>query len=233
MAILYLIATPIGNIEDISLRALRIFRNIQYLACEDTRITRKIFSKYNIPLPSLFFSYHEHNELQAGNKIIQLLKDDNDVALCSDCGCPLISDPGYKLVSQVLEMDYKVEVIPGPCAIETALLSSGMPTSSFTFLGFTPPKSGKRQNFFLKEVDSTHTLVFYESPYRVSKFLNDAKEVFGNRLIAVCIELTKKFQSIHKGWLYDIADEFANKKIKGEVVIIIAGNNVKFAHNIE
>ncbi len=120
MAILYLIATPIGNIEDISLRALRIFRNIQYLACEDTRITRKIFSKYNIPLPSLLFSYHEHNELQAGNKIIQLLKNDNDVALCSDCGCPLISDPGYKLVSQVLEMDYKVEVIPGPCAIETA-----------------------------------------------------------------------------------------------------------------
>ncbi len=108
-----------------------------------------------------------------------------------------------------------------------------MPTSSFTFLGFAPPKSGKRQNFFLKEIDSTHTLVFYESPYRVSKFLNDAKEVYGNRLIAVCIELTKKFQSIHKGWLYDIADEFINKKIKGEVVIIIAGNNVKFARNSE
>lgn len=228
MPTLYIIATPIGNIEDISLRALRIFKEINNLACEDTRITRKLFSKYEIPLPQNMFSYHEHNEAHSGNKILSLLSKDQDVALCSDCGCPLISDPGYRLVSEALDNNYKVEVIPGPCAIETALMSSGMPTSSFTFLGFAPPKSGKRQNAFLKEVDSPHTLIYYESPYRVSKFLRDAKEIFGNRLVAVCLELTKKFQSVHKGWLYDINEEFIDKKVKGEIVILIAGNNPKF-----
>lgn len=228
MPTLYIIATPIGNIEDISLRALRIFAEIDNLACEDTRISRKLFQKYEIELPRNMFSYHEHNEAHAGNKILSLLRDNQDVGLCSDCGCPLISDPGYKLVSDALENDFIVEVIPGPCAIETALMNSGMPTSSFTFLGFAPPKSGKRKNAFLKEVESPHTLVYYESPYRVSKFLIDAKEVFGNRLISVCLELTKKFQSVHKGWLFDINEEFLDRKVKGEIVIIIAGNNPKF-----
>ena len=231
MPTLYIIATPLGNIEDISLRALRIFKEIDNLACEDTRITKKLFAKYAIPFPKNMFSYHEHNELYSGEKIINLLKNNINVALCSDCGCPLISDPGYKIVSDVLNMNYQVEVIPGPCAIETALMSSGMPTASFTFLGFAPPKSGKRKNSFLKEIDSPHTLVYYESPYRLSKFLNDAKEVFGNRLVAVCIELTKKFQSIHKGWLYEICEKFQNTSVKGEIVIIIAGNNHKFIKN--
>ncbi len=228
MPTLYIIATPIGNIEDISLRALRIFKEIDHLACEDTRITRKLFSKYDIILPKNMFSYHEHNEQHAGNKIISLLQNNIDVALCSDCGCPLISDPGYRIVSEVLELEFQVEVIPGPCAIETALMSSGMPTSSFTFLGFAPPKSGKRINSFIKEANSPHTLIYYESPHRIGKFLTDAKEIYGNRIIAVCIELTKKFQSIHKGWLFDICDEFQNKKIKGEIVVVISGNNPKF-----
>ncbi len=228
MSTLYIIATPLGNIEDISLRALRILREITALACEDTRITKKLFSKYEIPFPQEMFSYHEHNEKPAGKRILQLLDNNINVGLCSDCGCPLISDPGYKIVADALDSGFNVEVIPGPCAIETALMSSGMPTSSFTFLGFAPPKSGKRKNFFLKEIASEHTLIFYESPYRIDKFLNDAKEIFQNRLTAVCIELTKKFQSIHKGWLYDICDEFQNKKVKGEIVVIIAGNNSKF-----
>ena len=158
MPTLYIIATPIGNIEDISLRALRIFKEIDNLACEDTRISRKLFLSMKYHLPKNMFSYHEHNEQYAGNKIISLLKNNIDVALCSDCGCPLISDPGYKIVSEVLDLEFKIEVIPGPCAIETALMSSGMPTSSFTFLGFAPPKSGKRKNSFIKELNSPHNL---------------------------------------------------------------------------
>lgn len=156
------------------------------------------------------------------------LENNIDVGICSDGGCPGISDPGYRIINEAFESGYTIEVIPGPCAVETALLASGMPTSSYTFLGFTPPKSGKRQNFLTAEKESPHTMVIYESPYRVGKLLADAREVLENRLCAVCIELTKKFQKVHRGWLYDLADEFADRKVKGEVVVVIAGNNKKF-----
>ncbi len=233
MSILYVIATPIGNSEDISLRTMRLFAELSVLACEDTRVTRKLFQKYSIELPDTMFSYHEHNENQAGGKIIHLLNSGIDVGVCSDGGCPAISDPGYRIINQAFEEGHHIEVIPGPCAVETALMASGMPTSSYTFLGFTPPKSGKRQNFLSTEKESPHTLIIYESPYRVGKLLADAREVFENRLTAVCIELTKKFQKVHRGWLYDLADEFKDKKIKGEVVVVIAGSNKKFIHNAE
>lgn len=228
MPTLYVIATPLGNMEDISLRALRTLRELPALACEDTRVTAKIFQRYEIPHPQSMFSYHEHNEEQAGRRIIQILQGGADVGLCSDGGCPAISDPGYRIINEALEQGFTVEVIPGPCAVETAIMSSGMPSSSFTFLGFLPPKSGKRQNHLAKEKDAPHTLVIYESPYRVDKLLADAHVVLGDRLAAVCVELTKKFQSVHRGWLPELAAKFAKTTVKGEIVVVIAGNNSKF-----
>ncbi len=228
MATLFVIATPIGNMEDISLRALRIFAEVTALACEDTRVTRKIFDRYNLPLPKTMFSYHEHNEQQAGGRIMQLLQSGMDVGLCSDGGCPAISDPGYRIINEVLQLGMTVEVIPGPCAVETAIMSSGMPSSSYTFLGFLPPKTGKCRNALEREKLAEHTMVIYESPHRVGRLLEDLYAVLGDRQAAVCIELTKKFQNIHRGWLSDLVKEFTNRSIKGEVVVVVAGNNPKF-----
>lgn len=228
MATLYVIATPIGNMEDISLRALRIFRELPALACEDTRVTRKIFDRYEMSLPATMFSYHEHNEQQAGNRILQLLESGLDVGLCSDGGCPAISDPGYRIINEALLRGQTVEVIPGPCAVETAIMSSGMPSSSYTFLGFLPPKSGKCRNALERDKQAEHTLVIYESPHRVGRLLEDLYAVLGDRQAAVCIELTKKFQNIHRNWLSDLVKEFADLTVKGEVVVVVAGNNDKF-----
>ncbi len=228
MATLYVIATPIGNLEDCSFRAVRILGEAGALACEDTRRTRRLLDRYEIPRPKTLFSYHEHNEAQAGKRILGLLRENVDVALCSDGGFPGISDPGYRVVSEAIEAGHRIDVIPGPSAVPTALLVSGLPASSFTFKGFPPRKSGQRQRFAALERDAPHTLVFFESPYRVGKFLADALEALGDRQAAVCIELTKKFERIHRGYLADLAREFDEKKVKGEITIVIAGNNPKF-----
>lgn len=228
MATLYVIATPIGNMEDISLRALRIFRELPALACEDTRVTRKIFERYEIPLPQTMFSYHEHNEQQAGSRILQMLQAGLDVGLCSDGGCPAISDPGYRVINDAMQIGATVEVIPGPCAVETAIMSSGMPSSSYTFIGFLPPKTGKCRNALEREKAAEHTLVIYESPHRVGRLLEDLHAVFGDRQAAVCVELTKKFQNIHRGWLSELVVAFRDRTVKGEVVVVVAGNNPKF-----
>ncbi|GHS98028.1 ribosomal RNA small subunit methyltransferase I [Planctomycetales bacterium] len=225
---LYVIATPLGNLEDVSLRALRVLREIDGLACEDTRVTRRIFERYEIPLPPLFFSYQEHNELRAGERVLQLLRDGKNVGLCSDGGCPAISDPGYRVINAALNENLPVNVIPGPCAVETALMASGMPTASFTFHGFLPPKSGKRQNFFLAEKNSPHTAVIYEAPTRLGKTLADAAAVWEDRRAAVCLELTKIHERVERGYLRDCAASFADREVRGEAVIVIAGNNPKF-----
>jgi 16S rRNA (cytidine1402-2'-O)-methyltransferase len=225
---LNIIATPLGNLEDISLRALRTLREIDALACEDTRVTRRIFERYEIPLPATVFSYEEHNENRAGKRILQLLRGGANVGLCSDGGCPVISDPGYRIINAALDEGLPVSVIPGACAIETALLASGMPTASFTFHGFLPPRSGKRQNFFLAEKNSPHTCVLYEAPMRIAGTLADAAAVWENRRAAVCLELTKIHERVERGWLSGLAAAFANRAVKGEGVIVIAGHNPKF-----
>jgi 16S rRNA (cytidine1402-2'-O)-methyltransferase len=228
MGTLYLIATPIGNMEDLSYRAARILGEVDALACEDTRITWKIFERYGIKAPSTRFSYHEHNEEVAARRILGLLNEDRSVAVCTDGGHPGISDPGYRIASLCHEHGHKIEVIPGPSAATTALLASGLSSSSFTFKGFPPRKSGQRQRFFEMDRDLPHTLILFESPYRVGACLADALVVLGNRLGAVCIELTKKFEAVHRGYLADLAEQFKGKEIKGEVTIVIAGNNPKF-----
>ncbi|MCP5106984.1 MAG: 16S rRNA (cytidine(1402)-2'-O)-methyltransferase [bacterium] len=225
---LYIVSTPIGNLDDISYRAVQVLGSVDVLASEDTRHTRKIFSRYEISTPGIFFSYHEHNEESAGRKILKLLGEGKKVALCTDAGTPGISDPGYRVISEAVNSGFHVDVIPGASAVTSALLASGLPTSSFTFKGFPPRKKGQRKTFLEMEKEMPHTLIFFESPYRVESFLQDALEVLGNRLSAVCIDLTKLYEEVHKGYLAEQVQSFTGKKIKGEITIVFAGNNPKF-----
>jgi 16S rRNA (cytidine1402-2'-O)-methyltransferase len=228
MGTLYVIATPIGNMEDITYRAVRILGEADALACEDTRMTRKILDRYEIEKPRQVFAYHEHNEQQSSLGIVKLLDEDKTVALCTDSGYPGISDPGYRVINDALDAGHHVEVLPGPSAVLTALVTSGMSASSFTFKGFPPRKTGARKRFFELEKDLPHTLVLFESPFRIPQTLTDALEVLGDRRAAVCIELTKKFERISHNFLSELVEEYEGKKVKGEVTIVIAGNNQKF-----
>ena len=228
MGTLYLIATPIGKLEDISFRAIRILKEVDVLACEDTRVTRKLLNHYDIPRPAMMFSHHEHNENKSARGIVKLLDEDKSVALCTDGGFPGISDPGYRLIKLAAEQHHEIVVIPGPSAVPTALLASGLPSSSFLFRGFPPRKTGQRKNFFAKDADLPHTLIYFESPLRITDSLADALETFGDRQAAVCFELTKKFERVHRGYLIDIIEELNTAVLKGEITVVVAGNNKKF-----
>ncbi len=231
-AILYIVATPIGNLEDLTYRAVRILGEVDVLACEDTRRTRTLLGKYDISRPAKIISYREKNEITAVKGIIKLLGEGKSVAVCSDAGYPGLSDPGYRLIREAAGLGFEVVVLPGASAIATAIVSSGLPTDSYTFLGFPPRKKNQMARFFNKEKDNTHTLVIFESPFRVGVTLESALTVLGDRMGAVCIELTKKFERIHRGYLSDLADKFRDRKIKGEVTIVIAGNNPKFTRSV-
>jgi 16S rRNA (cytidine1402-2'-O)-methyltransferase len=226
--ILYLIAGPIGNLEDITYRAIRILGEIEVLACEDTRETRKILDRYALAFPKQMISYHEHNEARAGDTIMRLLEDGKNCALITDAGFPGISDPGYRIVAACVENDVEVQVLPGPSAVSTALVVSGLPSSSFTFKGFPPRKTGERKRFLEMDKELPHTLVFFESPHRIGSFLADALDVLGDRSAAVCIELTKKFERVRRGYLSELAAEYVDKTERGEITIVIVGNNKKF-----
>ena len=225
---LYVIGTPIGNLEDASYRAVRLLAEVDALACEDTRQTRKLLQRYEVPAPRVLLSYHEHNEASAGERILALLAEGLKVALCSDAGMPGVSDPGYRLICACRERGLDVEVIPGPDAVSTALVSSGLPTSSWTFKGFPPRKGGQRRRFLEAERESPHTLVLFESPYRIGALLQDALAVLGNRLAAVCLELTKMFEQVDRDHLAVLADRYRDKRVKGEITVVIAGSNPKF-----
>ena len=226
---LYMVATPIGNLEDLSFRAVRILKEVDVLACEDTRRTRILLQHYEIPAPRVLMSYHEHNEEKAGEVLLGHLERDEKVALVTDGGYPAISDPGYRLVSEARKRGLRVEVIPGAGAVETTLVASGLPTSSYTFKGFPLTKPGPRRRFFAAEAALPHTLVVFESPLRVGKMLADALAALGDRQAAVCVELTKMFEEVHRGYLSELAEKFREAKIRGEVTVVIAGNNPKFA----
>jgi len=228
---LLVIATPIGNLEDLTFRAKRALEEVEALACEDTRHTRIIYDRYAIPRPHIVFSYHEYNEAQAAERILALLQEGLVVGLCSNAGYPAISDPGYVIVSRAIEQGFRVEVVPGASAAPVALLASGLSTASYTFKGFPPKKPGKRRTFLAMECELPHTLIFYESPHRVGAFLQAALEVLGDRRAAVCIELTKRFVEVSRGYLSELAALYAERKIKGEVAVVIAGSNPKFARH--
>ena len=226
---LYIVATPIGNLDDMTRRAVDVLRGADVIACEDTRRTRILLDRFEIPAPGSFLSYREHNEERAGEHLMNLLAGGKTVALCTDGGYPGISDPGYRLLRLAVERGVEFHVIPGASAVPVALLSSGLSTSSFTFKGYPPRKPGVLARFFEEEKDKPHTLVLFESPFRVGKTLAAALAVLGDRQAAVCIELTKKFELVSRGYLASLAAEFADQKIKGEVTLVIAGNNPKFA----
>lgn len=229
MGKLVIIATPIGNLEDITLRAVRMLGEVDAIACEDTRMTRKIFQRYEIDSPGIIFSYHEHNEERAGKRILGLLEDERTVALTSDGGYPGISDPGYRIINSALSAGHELEVLPGASAPPVALLLSGLSTSSYTFKGFPPRKSGPRQRFLLAEAELPHTMIVFESPHRLAALLKDAHSALGDRLAAVCIELTKRYERVERGTLAELAERFEDAKPKGEVTVVIAGKQRKSA----
>jgi 16S rRNA (cytidine1402-2'-O)-methyltransferase len=228
MGRLVLIATPVGNLEDLTPRAQRVLGEVDALACEDTRVTRRLFEHFQITSPRTVFAYHEHNEEQAGRRIMGLLEEGLTVGVCSDGGYPGISDPGYRAIAAAVEAGHELEVIPGASAVPVALLLSGLPSSTYTFKGFPPRKSGARQRFLADDAEAPHTMVLFESPYRVGALLADALVALGDRRAAVCLELTKKFQRVHRGFLSDLAKEFDGKTIKGEATVVIAGRHAKF-----
>jgi 16S rRNA (cytidine1402-2'-O)-methyltransferase len=219
--ILFLVATPIGNLSDISLRALETLRQVDVIASEDTRKTGLLLKHFEIKKRQLAF--HEHNEQKAGAKIMELLASGQSVAVVTNAGTPGISDPGFSIVRLAIDHGFSVTMIPGATALIMALVLSGLPAHSFTFRGFAPRKSGKRQRFMGVDVQSPHTLVFYESPYRLRAFLADALLVYGDRETAVCNELTKLYESVQRGKLSDLITLFENEEPRGEYVVVLEG----------
>ena len=233
MGCLFIIATPIGNLQDMTSRAVTTLRELDVLACEDTRHTGQLLTLLDIPRPPVVVSNHEHNERHMAAKIVSWLDEGKKVGICSDAGYPVISDPGYPAVVAAIAAGHDVVAIPGASAVPLALISSGLPSSSYTFKGFPPRKPGRRRSFLAMDSELPHTLVFYESPFRIGKLLADALDVYGDRQAAVCMELTKQFERVHRGTLAALAAEFADRKVKGEAVIVIAGNNPKFTASHE
>jgi 16S rRNA (cytidine1402-2'-O)-methyltransferase len=219
---LYLVATPIGNLNDITLRALSTLREVDMIASEDTRKTGLLLKHFSISKPQIAF--HAYNEQRAGQQIEHLLKQGKSVALVTNAGTPGISDPGYTLMRRAITAHIDVTMIPGPTALIMALVLSGLPVHSFTFRGFPPRKSGLRRRFIEIDKEAPHTLIFYESPYRLEAFLQDALEVLGDREAVIANDLTKMFESIQRGTITSLLQWVAEQsKLKGEFIVVIAG----------
>jgi 16S rRNA (cytidine1402-2'-O)-methyltransferase len=219
-ATLYLVATPIGNLEDITLRALRVLRECDAVAAEDTRHTGQLLKRFQISKPLL--SCFQFNEARRSEEIITRLRAGEKIALVTDAGSPGISDPGERVVAAAIAAGLRVEPVPGPCALVAALTAGGLPTDEFHFVGFLPHKSGQRRTRLesLKEIPGT--LVLYESPYRVEKLLGELNEVFPDRTIVLARELTKKFEEFLRGKSGELLELTANRSLKGEFVVMIS-----------
>ncbi len=219
---LYLVATPIGNLNDITLRALSTLREVDMIASEDTRKTGLLLKHFDISKPQIAF--HEHNEQRAGQQLEDLLRQGKSVALVTNAGTPGISDPGYTLMRRAITANIDVTMIPGPTALIMALVLSGLPVHSFTFRGFPPRKSGPRRRFIEIDKESPHTLIFYESPYRLEAFLQDALEVLGDREAVIANDLTKMFELVQRGTITSLLQwVMQQSKLKGEFIALIAG----------
>ena len=237
MTTLYIVATPIGNLEDITLRALRILKEVDLILCEDTRVTKRLLERYEIKTPTL--SYHQHSKLQKTDYIIKQLQQGKNLALVSDAGTPCVSDPGAKLISLLvdkfislnvtnqLKTNQLITVIPGPSAVTAAASVAGIPMDKFIFMGF-PPHKKKRKKFFDKIATAEYPVIFYESPHRIIKSLRDlhrftqmGKQIDADTKIVVCRELTKKFETIYRGDIEKVIKEIEAGEIKGEFVVIV------------
>jgi 16S rRNA (cytidine1402-2'-O)-methyltransferase len=220
---LYIVATPIGNLDDITVRALKVLQEVDLIACEDTRHTAILLKKHG--LSKKLISYHEFNERKRAPKLVSMLTRGKDIALITNAGTPLISDPGYLLVKESLRHGITIHAVPGPSAIIAALTVSGLPVNRFIFEGFLPKKAGRRKRILLSLKHEPRTIVFFESPRRIKKLLSELLEIVGDRRIVLCRELTKYHEEIHHG---TISDLLATLNVtKGEFTVILAGSDAK------
>jgi 16S rRNA (cytidine1402-2'-O)-methyltransferase len=224
--VLFVVPTPIGNLEDITLRGLRVLKECHAIACEDTRQTIKLLNYFEIKKPLI--SFYSHNQARRVPELIEILRNDKNIALVSDCGTPGISDPGYILIDEAVKQGITVSVLPGPCAAITALVASGLPMDGFIFLGFLKRKPGKIRKELQAAGESGKTIVFYESPHRIVKTLAICAEVFGqNARAAIGRELTKKFEEIMRGDIGELQAQLsAKKEILGEFVVMVASSEI-------
>lgn len=220
---LYVLATPIGNLGDISYRAIKTLQDADLILCEDTRQTRKLLDHYGIHAPTM--SYHDHNEARKTPEIVERLMQGANIALVSDAGTPTISDPGYRLLNALRDTDLSVIPIPGASAVTALLSVSGLPTDRFVFEGFLPVKKGKRQRRLEELAVDEKTIVFFESPHRIARTLGECLAVMGNRPACVGRELTKKFEEIQRGTLEELSQWAQQKTIKGEITLAIGGRS--------
>jgi len=225
MSEIFIIGTPIGNLDDISARALKILKEVDFILCEDTRVTRKLLNRYDIKTPTI--SYHQHSKLEKTNYILELLEQGKNLGLVSDAGTPGISDPGNKLIQDIIESlneETKIIPIPGPSAVTTIASVAGFSMDKFIFLGF-PPKKRKRKKFFEGVISSKYPVIVYESCYRILKTLRELQELNDNLQLVVGRELTKKFETIYRGKIDKVMEKIEKDKVKGEFVIIVKNND--------
>jgi 16S rRNA (cytidine1402-2'-O)-methyltransferase len=225
--VLYLVATPIGNLEDITLRALRILREADQIAAEDTRHTQKLLSHYEISRPLV--SYHEHNEVTRAPELIVALEQGAKIALVSDAGMPLVSDPGHRLVALCLRHHIPVIPVPGPSASLTALAASGLPNEEFLFVGFLPQRSGERRRALERLRIEDRTLILYEAPHRIAECVADAREILGDRPACLARELTKVHEEFRRGLLSEIETSLRERPAKGEITLLIGAGEATSA----
>jgi len=216
---LYLVATPIGNLADITHRALQVLRDVAVIACEDTRHTRKLLQHYGIETKTI--SYHEHNEQERARELVDSLQKGSDVAVVSDAGTPAISDPGFRLVRAAIESGIAVVPVPGPSALISALIAAGLPTDEFFFGGFLPARASARRARLNELRAVPGTLIFYEAPHRLASSLKDAYEVLGEREAVVARELTKLHEEIRRGRLSELSEHYSSVEPRGEIVLLI------------
>lgn len=221
MATLYIVATPIGNLKDITLRALEVFKSVGAIYCEDTRVTSRLLKAYDIDVP--LYAYHQHSNQSVSQLVIKSLNEGTDIAYVSDAGTPGIQDPGNQLVHDVLAAHGDIDIvpIPGPAAVTALAMVSGLPTDSFVFMGFVPKKKG-RQKMFDEIVSSDRTAIFYESGHRIMKTLGDLHGL-ESRQVVVGRELTKKFETIYRGTITEVINKLESSSVKGEFVVIVEG----------
>jgi len=216
---LYIVSTPIGNLKDISLRAIEVLKSVDLIACEDTRHTKILLDHYAIQTPTT--SYFQHNRITKGQYLLKVLKEGKNIALVSDAGTPGILDPGYHIINLAIKNNIEITVIPGPTAFINALVVSGKPSHQFVFAGFLPNRSLARHNRLKELARLDRTVVFYESCHRITKTLQDIQDIFGNKEIVCCRELTKKFEEVKRASARELLEHFRQQKPRGEFVIVI------------
>jgi 16S rRNA (cytidine1402-2'-O)-methyltransferase len=230
--VLYIVGTPIGNLEDITYRAVRVLREAELIACEDTRHTRKLLDHYGIE--GKLVSYHEHNEAERAQELVHKLLDGVDVAQVSDAGMPGISDPGFRVITLAIEHGIPVVPVPGPSALLAALSASGLPTDAFEFRGFLPAKSGQRRTVLEEVRSAEHTVIFYEAPHRIHEAIDDVVAVLGSeRPMVIARELTKVHEEFLRGTAGELANQIHNRDVKGEITILIGKAVAGQSANVE